>query len=902
MALLKLTATAGGQSGGVTILSPSAATAYALLDFDWGNYSPDLNVVTRRDGSLKAGYPTWQPRLVQLGVRASGVSRDAVTLAKNALTREALACARAGGTLRWKGNGATYPVNFRVVAARVMWKEGSQATETQFRTDGVIELDVDPAALGDPMGFVDTFDSDTISDYTADAGAGTISVGPAVLVVSSTAAKRLRHTARGYAYTDVQATLRVQTGSVVTNGDWAIGIRASTSGADTMLACRVSAAAGQLQAVKVVAGVVTTLATGALVPAVSTTYWLRARIEGALLVCDAFTVEPTPTSTPSVTVSYVLSAAEADQFRSGHVVIRVTPASTGETYDELAVVPYCYRSSITTPDVLRLVGIPGDIAALADVDITQPAGVNTAAAWGMAAWCQRPLPVDLVGNGNFEVDTQGWSVAGVAGVTGAATSIALDATTKKYGSQSGKITCPATANTGALFTIRRPFRRGSVYVACGWRFAAAGAVNARFRLGVSGDIASSTGAALAVAPAFESVVWRPTATVSQAYFAAEITAATAQVFNVDGIDVFEALPTTLGVAMLAGDTTMTVTAQPQEAVQTPFVCLVDNELVQVLDASTLVWSVRRGVDGTTPAAHASAAGVYVWPGRSRDWVDGANGNALCDVMEAEGGFNLTNLAVTVDANARNGNKLAPSSSQTSFSAQWMIDPGTLTPRDYSEAEQLIEVWARVELVSTLTTPRIITSAQSEDGNSFAAARYDIENGSAGLVPVLPSTGTVWRFMRLGVVPVLIDPDARRRRVALTVQITVGAAVAAGVGIDYLVLVDPAARVATPTGVGYVAGTYPDFYPTNGETTRRVRSDLVSLLGRPPRGLVRSGGVIGSLVQIPVPNADMLVKLSRLIPNDPSSIATTEDGSSINSPSYANVAVSVNPTPRYLVIR
>ena len=905
MALLKLSANAGGSPGGVTIWSPTSTTVYSPLEIDWGNYSPDPNVIVRGDGSLRAAPPSWEPRRISIGLRAApGSTRDALTAAKTLVTAEAIACARSGGMLRWQANGASYPISFRVVGCRCLWGEGAQQTETQYRTDGMLELDIDPAALGDPMGFVDTFDADSIADYTFDAGAATLSVGGGVLVASSTAAKRLRHTARGYAYTDVEATLRITTGSTVAAGDWAVGIRASTAGADTMLMARLSTSAAQLQAAKAVSSAVGALATAAFTPVASTTYWLRARVEASLLVAELFTSEPSPTATPAATATYVLTAGEADQFRSGHVVLRITPASTGETYDDLAVRPFTYRSSITTPDVLRLTGIPGDLPALCDVDITQPAAVNSAAAWGMVAWGARPFPVDLVANGNFETDVQGWSVAAVTGVTGAATSIATDNTTKKYGSQSGKVTCPATANTGATYAMRRRFHRGRTYVGCCWRFAATGTTAARIRLGVNGDVVSGSATALGPAPAFEAIAWRPAATVDTAYFCGEITAAAAQVWNLDGVDVFEAIPAALQSPMLAGDTTLVVSAQPPEAatLPVPFVCVIDNELVQVLDARTTTWQIRRGVDGTTAAAHSAAAPVYIWPGRSRDWVDGAHGNALCDIIEAEGAHNLVNLASTGDAAARDAFKLAPSGSASSFSAQWFIDPGTLTPREYSDGEQLLEVWARVELASSLVTPRIVTSAQPDDGSGYGAVRYDLENGQAGLAPTLPSSGSAWRFLRLGVVPVLIDPDVRRRRVALTVTINVGAAVNAGVGLDYLVLVHPAARCAPPTGLAQSDASYPAFFPSAAETTRRVRYDLSSGLARPPRGVTPSGGIIGAPVLLPVPNADVLVKLSRLVPGDTTASATSEDGSAAASASYAGVAVSINPTPRYMVIR
>ena len=53
MPLLKLTANAGGNAGGVLLQSPTVTTAYfPLSPYEWGAYDPQLNVAQRRDGTL----------------------------------------------------------------------------------------------------------------------------------------------------------------------------------------------------------------------------------------------------------------------------------------------------------------------------------------------------------------------------------------------------------------------------------------------------------------------------------------------------------------------------------------------------------------------------------------------------------------------------------------------------------------------------------------------------------------------------------------------------------------------------------------------------------------------------------------------------------------------------------
>jgi hypothetical protein len=69
--------------------------------------------------------------------------------------------------------------------------------------------------------------------------------------------------------------------------------------------------------------------------------------------------------------------------------------------------------------------------------------------------------------------------------------------------------------------------------------AASATTNVRLRLGVSGDIASSTAAALTSSWVKHTATWTPTASVDVAYVAVEVTAATGTTFHIDGVTVYE---------------------------------------------------------------------------------------------------------------------------------------------------------------------------------------------------------------------------------------------------------------------------------------------------------------------------------------------------------------------------
>jgi len=67
--------------------------------------------------------------------------------------------------------------------------------------------------------------------------------------------------------------------------------------------------------------------------------------------------------------------------------------------------------------------------------------------------------------------------------------------------------------------------------------------------------------------------------------------------------------TTLAAAIAAADTTITVSSAAGFPSQPQFRIRIDNELLLVTAVSGTTWTVQRGVEGTTAAAHASGATV-----------------------------------------------------------------------------------------------------------------------------------------------------------------------------------------------------------------------------------------------------------------------------------------------------
>jgi hypothetical protein len=895
VATLVLTANRGGAVGGVTIQNNGASdTGYSMVgDPDWGMIDPAFVISASPDGVGRLAQQQVTPRQVVIPIRVRGTSKAVAVSLVSALADEAAACARSGGVLKWQSNNATYPVYLRVQAAKYVVPQGWH-WETHNRADGVLGLVCDPYAYGDAMGFVDRYDTDTSANYTATTGAGTMAISAGKLVPSTTAQKSWQYTGNGYSYTDCQVTIKIQTGGAVAGGTWEVGL--TNSGGTVFQSCYyVQATGNPVVRGAYGAGSATKASGGASAVAANTTYWLRFRREGMLCTAEWFTSEPTPTTAAASTATYVHTPTEAAQALLATIpFFAFLPNNTSERYDDFEVKPFTYKQ--TMPSVMRLAGIPGDADASCTIDVTQASGVATAATWGGVFWGERAAQASLVANGNFDVDSHGWQITSAgAGLNSAATNFTRDTSVAKYGSASSDVIATAISGSGVAYAMYQPFKRGRTYLALGWHRSSTAVDLAAIRIGIVGDTASGPNITLSTAWQLTSAAWQPAADTGIAYFCSLHQSAAIATYQIDAMQVFEVEPTSLSAAITtAGQTSLTLNAIPASGnPAVPFLALCESELVRVTAVSGTTWTIERGAEGSTAATHVISSVVYPLPGYlAGDYQDGTLAPSLPCIVEAESAASVSNWSVSADANASAGFKLLGAAA-TTFQAKWEIDPGLFVSPMFGNDEALIEVWARVEMSASLTAPRLTLSVSSEDGTAFGAQRYDLENGSQGIPLTLPS-GTVFRFVRLGVVSVPVVSGAQRRRMYLTLDGTTTSAVA-GFNIDYLVLATPNRRATSPTGVASSA-PYQAFMPSTGQTTRGIRSDLLSTIASPPKAPAAAAGVVGAPLVLPAPNADVLVKLSSLVPNDASTVATSE------TPVTYTPVVSINPTPRYFTIR
>lgn len=250
---------------------------------------------------------------------------------------------------------------------------------------------------------------------------------------------------------------------------------------------------------------------------------------------------------------------------------------------------------------------------------------------------------------------------------------------------------------------------------------------------------------------------------------------------------------------------------------------------------------------------------------------------------------VTGWASTANSGARGGTALLgfPLTAQ----AAWEVDPATMVPDAFS-GELTVEVWAHI-LTGEGAGQVLTVSAQPQDGLSFGTARYSDEWGSGGR-PVEAVSGTEkWRMTRLGTLHLLVNTLAPRIW-KIVVNGHVESLSVPKWGIDYLVLVPSLARSCSPSGQP-LGRSYPQFIPTVAAAVKTVKSDLSGLLAKPGKNGHPHTGLGGQVLEIPAGEAEMLLKLSSLVPDDPTLSATSEQVSH-------EAKVTVWVTPRYFLSR
>lgn len=813
--LLTLTPDVTGATT-LTVINDGADTGYELLQgASFG--SPVWDHTFSGSRGTQGARPA-QGRLpnreVVLPIRVAGTSKDNLATKISTLAAAVDDLRRYGGICRMRSRSQTYAQRFEVLTATSDIPEWNNRLEQRDRAVMVVNLTCGPYVLGDPMDFADDFSTDNVNggdaSYTADEGAltnmavtGGVLDGAANLGVYNSVA----YTGGSYTYGDCEATVLAVPGSTITS--FTAGVVLKRIDASNLLLVDVEDDGAQSDIIiyKRVAGTYTNLASTTLGSRIAdgVRFWVRGRIEGNVVYGEHFASVnvPHPTATPTTTVSYTLTTAEAATFGAGvegRAGFGFTPQHTDAYLDDFEILPFTYSDPGMA--VLDCFGtIPGDAPALADVRI----GASTASPWGLVAWTERTDVENYVLRGGGELPTTAypWTIAGISGVTGAATSVTrvTDDTMgagAKYGAYATRIVTPATANTGAAYPIYRRFREGLTYTAKVWVQAPSATTTVRIRLGVSGDIQSSSAVALTTTWTEHSITWTPSSTVELAYLAIEVTAATGTTFYFDGAAVYR------------GTTEPALTQQLQ------------------------------GEGAVGPLA-----------------VFGAEASTEGDVT----------VTISADATATNGYAVIDSSVNAGgdeYIARIPCDIDLGNGDDYAYGEVAVEVYARVMVSAAFTggvTAKIDAYATH---NLLGPVTHTIEGGSTGLALTLPSSSNdLWRMTRVG--SLNLSPGRWYLNVIFTVAAGTNAQDFRFDTI-YLVPARSRFASPTGKAFSGVEETYPEFVVVNAQS-RTVKPDLSSTWTFEGGIVTPAGGVLGSLVEIPPGDISLLAILQTQVPDD-----------------------------------
>lgn len=290
---------------------------------------------------------------------------------------------------------------------------------------------------------------------------------------------------------------------------------------------------------------------------------------------------------------------------------------------------------------------------------------------------------------------------------------------------------------------------------------------------------------------------------------------------------------------------------------------------------TIAWTPANDQSDAHIAVNVAAAtgttfdidGATVYEGAtapiSTNHLEGRGGFAPFGIIEGE-----NTVASTTLANSGNyRSSFGASTTGSTLTSLVVVDPTLAVPDEYRQSEIAIEVWARVLLPSTLG-PVTGTAYASALSASTLPKIYTDEFGIAGRSVLVPTSDAI-RFLRMGVIRL---PTNLGRW-----ELGVDFVRASGSGtwvVDYLILVPASGRALSPTGKANDS-TYPDFASVTTELTRHIRPDLSGTLREPGGAEYLAPGLGGSLLEFPPGNLEVLLKLSSLVPDDPTVDATTE---------------------------
>lgn len=375
---------------------PGGSVVYSLEDLDLGLAARRPNWIggAGADGQLLPQDPPYDDAVMTATVQVFPAtdSKDAAYAAVQALTLKLQECSASGPD----GLACTYTAanssNTYTFYVKLAEFDGAMPL-TPTTPEGWMTLNNRPTVklrltrrpffyLPEIGTVTDDFSSNTIANYTFDSGAaGNVAVTGGVLDAAANFAteNRMIRTLGGYdgagSFYDVQATVKATLGTTLSG--FAAGLLLKRLDATHFIYVFIRDTGTVSQLVIFDNSTSATLATQALTRlTTSTSYWVRARVEGNAIYAEHWTSAPTATGTPAATTSYTLTGSDATQHGqgvAGKVGVVFTPQQTAAALDDFTIEPNVWRSVLPLLTG-TLPGVPGDVRAECRIFLTDGSG------------------------------------------------------------------------------------------------------------------------------------------------------------------------------------------------------------------------------------------------------------------------------------------------------------------------------------------------------------------------------------------------------------------------------------------------------------------------------------------------------------------------------------------------
>lgn len=766
----------------------------------------------------------------------------------------------------WRPEGATHSI-FYEIRGPAMWNLG-YSRPLYAGADAVlvdIAIPVGPLAEGLPMFTYEDFTTDdTIAqrDWTVVTGAGTFTLGGGAIAAATTANKFLFPPQRGYEYNNGMLIVDIATGAAVTNTDVRAIIKSNLSGSDYLAARWVT---NTLQIVKVAGGgAPTVLATTAATLATSNVNFLCVRLEDNMVYAWITNTGEDPeeyvTTAPTNNLVHQLSASDAALWgrdRLGRWGLFWTPHSTSESIKRLRHYPFTYANArhagtggsglrIETPDTWWLRSIGGNAPAKVDFSVT----AATATPWGLLAWQQyqadtslgRPLAWNMCWNGAFK-SAGANSTAGwrVTAIAG----VVGAGTSITAGATPYYLTTEQNLHVlGVAADVVCPATAGT-----GCHFAMFG----KFKKGVPYTCTLWVRSA-AQTTSFKVLLGSPTNSASS-----------------------------VSANLASGWAQHTVTWIPDADYTEAYIA------PQINAATATTFQISRvvcyeGSDVPLDLAHTRGFGAHPPFGR----IMASHYDTITN-WTYSGITGLTDNTVT---NAE------------TYVSTYYIDPGLLTPDDFTDETIDLEIWGSFTTHASLVNPKCVVHAIPE-GVSSGVERYTIEFGNVGRFLPKPSSSTARRVSRLGTITLPVGPrgmvaglggaagDTARVRWKLVFTVTTQNGSSGSISFHEFFINPARQRAVGPTGKANDS-SYPKMLRADGE----IKTITHDLKGRVKPLLLPEAvdvGLGGQQLEFPPGNVCTFLKIG-LVPDDPTSDTTTDNGTQNSR------QIRFNVTPRYWAVK